>query len=330
MQRKFIASNQTRGFRVVNNIAITQDNQQATIDLPRGPHIESCMVRVGGTINNGTAWAGGARSIAPYRFMRRLEWMLNSNVTLDSVSGTQLAQTYITRRKAPPTTVAAAGAGPTTFEASFILDRALMDMMRPKDSLLKTDVGVSNNQLKLQFGALADMFGAGAGAATYTNVSAEIAVVDYQEARDQAGNTPAPAYYVKRNGLNTALSSAGTGQQIKLNTGNRLRLVSMRVLNATTQEPDATLLQRVRVQRAGDTRMDFSAATLQRLNAANYGVDLVPGQFIVDFANPGCMGVRYSEFWPIPSSADTFLLVDTSGPCILEITTLEGVDLVGR
>jgi hypothetical protein len=40
--------------------------------------------------------------------------------------------------------------------------------------------------------------------------------------------------------------------------------------------------------------------------------------------------VRYSEFWPIPSSADTFLLVDTSGPCVLEISTIEGVDLVGR
>jgi hypothetical protein len=330
MQRKFIASNQTRGYRVVSNLVVNQDNQQAQIDLPRGPHIESCIVRVGGTINVTTAFAGGVRSIAPYRFLRRLEWLLNSNVTLDSVSGTQLAQTYVTRRKAPPTTVPAAALGPQSFEATFFLDRALLDMMRPKDSLLKTDVGVSNNQLKLQFGTLADMFGNGAGAATYTNVQAEVAVIDYQEQRDAAGNTPAPAYYVKRNGLSQSISAAGTGQQIKLNTGNRLRMVSMRVLNATTLEPDLTLLQRVRVQRAGDTRVDLPVSSLARINASAYGVDLLPGQVLIDFANIGALGVRYSEFWPIPSSADTFLLVDTSGPCVLEISTIEGVDLVGR
>lgn len=331
MQRKFIQSNQTRGFRVVQTTQINQDNQQITVDLPRGPHLEACSITIGGTINNTTAWAGGVRSIAPYLFLRRVDWLINSNVTLDSVSGPQLAQLYVTRRAPPATTVPAAALGATSFAATFILDRALMDMMRTKDSLLKTDVGVSNNQLKLQLGSLSDMFGAGAGAATYTNVSCEVTVIDYQEARDQAGNTPAPVYYIKRNGLRLALPAAGNGQQIKLNTGNRLRMLSMRVLNATTFEPQIGILERVRIQRAGDTRLDLPTRALLRMNDAAYTTELLPGQVIVDFANVGATGgARYSEFWPIPSSADTFALVDTNAACVIEMATIEGVDLIGR
>lgn len=330
MKRNFIASNQTRGFRQVQTVPITQDNQQLQFDLPRGPHIESCIVRIGGTFNTGTVWAGGIRSIAPYLYLKRADWVLNSNVTLDSVSGAQIAQTYVTRRAAPATTVPTAALGAQSFEATFILDRALMDMMRPKDSLLKTDVGVSNNQLRLQLGALSDMFGAGAGAATYTSVTCSVTVVDYQEARDASGNTPAPVYYVKRNGLRLALPAAGSGQQIKLNTGNRLRMVSMRVLDGTTFEPNLALVSRLRLQRAGDTRVDIALTDLLRLNGAAYGNSLLPGQVVVDFANIGALGVRYSEFWPIPSSADTFILLDTTASAVIEIATIEGVDLVGK
>lgn len=326
--RKFIESNQTRGFRVIDTRAVTQDNQQITVDLPRGPHIESCLVTIGGTINHSVAWTA-ARNIAPYLFLRRADWVLNSNVTLDSVSGPQIAQSYVTRRQNPASTAPAFGIGATSFEATFILDRALMDMMRPKDSLLKTDVGVSNNQLRLQLGTIGDMF-TGAGTSTYTNVTCTVTVVDYQESRDQAGNTPTPAYYIKRNGLRLALPAAGTGQQIKLNTGNRLRLASMRILDGATFEPNAALLSRVRIQRAGDTRADLTATALQRLNAATYGAAPVTGQVVVDFANIGHLGVRYSEFWPIPSSADTFLLLDTTASCVVELLTIEGVDLVGR
>jgi len=326
--RKFIESNQTRGFRVVDTRPVTQDNQQIPIDLPRGPHIESCLITIGGTINNTVAWTA-ARNIAPYLFLRRADWLLNSNATLDSVSGSQIAQCYVTRRQSPASTAPAFGIGATSFEASFILDRALMDMMRPKDSLLKTDVGVSNNQLRLQLGAIGDMF-TGAGTSTYTNVTCTVSVVDYQESRNEAGQTPSPAYYIKRNGMRQTLAAAGSGQQIKLSTGNRLRMVSFRVLNATTFEPDASLVTRIRIQRAGDTRADMTTTALQRLNAATYGNALVTGQLVVDFANVGALGVRYSEFWPIPSSADTSLILDTSAACVIEMVTIEGVDFVGR
>lgn len=325
--RKAVASNQTRGFRQVDSRSVTQDGSQFTIDLPRGPHIEAAIIRIGGTITNSVAWAGGARSIAPYQFLRRADWVLNSNVTLDSVSGPMLFQLYCTRRAYPASTTPATGIGATTFEATYILDRALMDMMRPKDSMLKTDVGVSANQLRLQLGNIADMFGSGAGASAYTAVTCTTSVIDYQEARDQAGNTPSPLYYIKRNGQRVTLAAAGTNQQVKISTGNRLRMISVRVLNATTGEPDITLLSRVRVVRAGDTRVDMPVTDLLRVNSAAYGVALATGQVVVDFANTGQLGVRYSEFWPIPSNADTFVAFDTTAACIVEIATIEGVDL---
>ena len=313
----------------MKTINITQDSQQETVDLPRGPHIEWCMVRVSASINVTTAFAAGARVNAAYAFLTRADWILNSNVTLDSISGFQLLQSYVTRRQLPGTTNPAAGLGATTFEATFLFDRALMDMKRPKDSMLKTDVGVSNNQLRLQFGKLSDMYLPGAGAATYTAVTASVVVGDYQEAKDDQGNTPMPLYYIKRNGIRAPLAVAGAGQQVKINTGNRLRLLSVRALDPVTGEPNFGFITRLRLQRAGDTRVDVTATELRRLNELSYGTFPVTGQYVIDFANVGQLsGVMYSEFWPIPSSADTFLLADTSAACVLEICTIEGVDFV--
>lgn len=331
-KNQFIPSNQTRGMRLVNSTLINQDNQQVNIDLPRGPHIESCIVRVAGSFAIGTLFAGGVRNGAAYKFLKSGQWVLNSNVTMDSVSGIQLAQTYVTRRNIPLlSNPAAATVGAQSFDVSFIFDRALMDMMRSKDSMLKTDTGVSNNQMRLQLGALSDMFGFGAGAATYTNVVCTTTILDYQEQKGANGDTPKPAFYIKRNGSTTTLASAGAGQQIKINTGNRLRSVSFIVRDATTGEPNPALISRVRIARAGDTRIDTLSTELQRLNQAAYGQALLTGQFVWDFAYTGQLaGVRYSEFWPIPSSADTYLYLDVVGPCIIDMATIEGVDLSSK
>lgn len=328
--RRQIPSNQTRGLRQIGNFSVTQDNQQILVDLPRGPHLESAIIRVFGSANI-TVTGTAVRNDAAALFLRRADWVLNSNVTLDSVSGSQVTQGYVTRRTRPAN-VNPAGFGVSVqpFEATYILDRALMDMVRPKDSMLKTDVGVSNNQLRIQLGALTDMF-TGTPTITYSSgVNMSVYVSDYQEARDGDGNTPSPLWYVKRNGFQQSISAAGNQQQVKLSTGNRLRMLSIRVLDATTREPNAALLSRVRIVRAGDTRVDMLVNDLIRLNQSMYGLALMTGQVIIDLAYLGQVsGVRYSEFWPIPSSADTFLLVDTTAACVLDILTIEGVDLVG-
>jgi hypothetical protein len=321
-----VKSNQTRGLRLVATLPFTQDGQQINVDLPRGPHLEACFIRVSGTINVTTAFTA-VRSLGPFAILKRMDWVLNSNVTLDSISGQQLVSLQQVRRAIPPSVNPAVGIGATSFSAVFPIDRVLMDMVRSKDSMLKTDVGISNNQLRLQMGSLSDMF-TGAGVATYTNVTVSVFVIDYQEERTD-GDTPKPMYYIKRNGFRTALPSAGAGQQIKINTGNRLRILSGRQLVTATGEPDATnaLVTRVKIQRAGDLRIDMAVLDLVALNTVSYGVAPLPGQFTVDFANTGQLNVKYSEFWPIPSSADTFLVLDTSASCIVDVATIEGVDL---
>lgn len=325
---KQIRSNQTRGFRLVYSKPVTADNFQDTIDIPRGPHIESVLLRYSGTFAITVAYTT-VRNIAAYRLLKFANFVLNSNVTMDSVSGPQLAALYVTRRQFPtltnPSGVAIAGG--YSFDASFIFDRALMDMMRPKDSMLKTDVGVANLSLRVQLGALSDMF-TGAGTATYTACTLTMSVVDYQEQKAADGSTPSPLYYVKRNGQQVSIAGASTGQQIKLNTGNRLRIVSVRSLNPTTNEPDITLITRFGLKRAGDQRVDVPVTDLARLNSTTYGAAMLTGQVLWDFANTGQLpGCKYSEFWPIPSSADTFLVLDTSAAVLLDIATLEGVDL---
>lgn len=326
--RRSIPSNQTRGFRLVSTLPWTQDGQQFNVDLPRGPHIESVAVRVSGTVNVTVAGAA-VRSGAAYKLIRSLSWLLNSNVTLDSLSGIQLAQLYITRRQSPVLTNPSGFAiAAYAVDATFIIDRCLMDMGRPKDSMLKTDVGVANNQLRLQMGNLTDMF-TGAPTVTYTAMTVAVSVVDYQEAKNQAGQTPSPLYYIKRNGLTFQATGAGNGLQQKLNTGNRLRLVSGIVRDAATGEPNLALLTKVSLSRAGDSRVDITTPELVRLNQAAYGIALLPGQFVIDFANNGQLGCKYSEFWPIPSSADTNLKFDVTAACTIEMATIEGVDITG-
>lgn len=332
-ERKPIRSNQTRGLRLVYSKPVIADNFQDTIDIPRGPHIESVVLRYFGTFAV-TVTGTAVRNIAAYRLLRFANFVMNSNVTMDSVSGPQLAQLYVTRRSYPTLTnpTGFAVAGGYTFDATFAFDRAIMDMVRPKDSMLKTDIGIANLQLRVQLGSLNDMFTNVATATTYTACTLEMWVVDYQEEKDNAGNTPEPTFYAKRNGQEVNIAGASTGTQIKLNTGNRLRIVSLRSLDPTTMEPNIALVTRFGLKRAGDQRVDIPVAALLRLNTMTYGVAagvLLSGQVLWDFANTGqLIGARYSEFWPVPSNADTFLVVDTSAAVKLEIATLEGVDLV--
>ena len=326
-----IRSNQTRGMRLVYSKPVTADFFQDTIDIPRGPHIECVQLRYSGTFAITTAYTT-VRNIAAYRLFKFINFVINSNVTMDAVSGPQLAQLYVTRRSYPTLTNPAgvAIAAGYSFDATLLFDRALMDMIRSKDSMLKTDTGISNLQLRVQLGALSDMF-TGAGVATYTACTLSMSVVDYQEQKDSKGNTPSPSWYVKRNGQLVPIAGAVQGNQVKLNTGNRLRIVSVRVLDSATLEPNIALLTRFGIKRAGDQRVDMPTTDLQRLNSATYGAGsgvLLTGQVLWDFANTGqLVAAKYSEFWPIPSSADTFLVVDTTGACTLEIATLEGVDL---
>ena len=327
-----IKSNQVRGLRLITSVPVLADNSQFTIDIPRGPAVETVGIHLFGTISlsvTGTA----TRNAAAYRMLSKCDFVLNSNVTFDSISGQQLAALYFTRRNLPLITNPAFGVGATSFDVTFLFDRVGLDMVRPKDCVLKTDVGVANLQLRIQLGALSSMY-TGAPTYTYTTVTMEVFVIDYQEQKAADGTTPTPKFYLKRTGQTQAIGGASTQNQYKLNTGNRLRAVSVRTLVPATGEPStaaAPLMTRFGIKRAGDQRVDISASALAVLNSSQYDASasgLMTGQYVWDFANVGqTNGSRYSEFWPIPSSADTFLVIDVNAATTLDIAVMEGVDL---
>lgn len=327
MKNGRIPSNQVRGWRQVQAFTITADNQQLTIDLPRGPAIETVAIRISGTFNVGTLFTA-VRTLAPLHLFRRLDWVLNGNITLDSVSGigAYLTQSLTRRRLTAITPPASAAVGAKSIDAIVYLDRVLLDMFRPKDSVLKTDEGVTQNQLRVQMGALADMF-TGAGAATYTSLTATVLVQDYQEAPNQSGRTPDPLYYIKRSEQIVNFPNTGNGQLVRISTGNRLRALIMR--QEISGDGSNGNVSAMRLVRGGDTRVSSDVPILQAFNQYQFGGDVVPaGVVALDLGNPGMPDARYSEFWPLPSNADVQLQCDiATANTALRIVQLEGVDL---
>jgi hypothetical protein len=336
-----IVSNQVRGLRQITQIALVGDNTQQNVDLPRGPAIESALIQVTGSIQVTTGFTSVLPQ-APIQMIKRVDWVINGSLVLDSVAP-QLVQANWMRHNLTVLTPPSAASN-ATYPISLMVfyDRAMTDGVRPKDSLLKTDVGMSSNQLRIQMGALQDMFvGVGTGVANYSpGVTLTVAVKDYQEARNGAGQTPTPAFYLKRTQITLPTPATNPSQQQKLSTGNRLRAILFRPnVGSATQTygtTSATPLTNIQLTRAGDQRANISFAALQQSNAAEFPVNFnataaYTGFAVLDLAANGSLGgIRYSEFWPIPSTADTFLTLSVVGGTYngIDMMVLEGVDLV--
>jgi len=326
-----IGSNQVRGWRRVQQVALTADNQTFQVDLPRGPAIEESMIIVDGTINVSVAFTT-VRGLAPSHYLRRVDWRLNGNITLDALSGVgaYLASGITSRNIDGLTAPASAGTGAKTIRGIWRLPRIFQDMFRPKDSVLKTDENVTTNQLVIQWGQLADFF-TGAGTATYTALTMYVMIRDYQEEADNKGFTPRPLYYWKRSEQILAFAATGNNQPFRVNTGNRLRLLLCRF--ETAGEGADNIITGARILRSGDTRMDLPQPVWQeesRLSGFNFigAMSGFPGIYVADFGNPGMMGARYSECWPVPSNADVQMLFDVAtASTAVRIVTIEGVDL---
>src|SRR6267154_271161 len=220
-----IRSNQTRGWRKVASQGITSDGTLIQTDLPRGAAVEGALVVVSGNANITTTFTS-VRSNAASKYVRRIDWLLNGNITLDSLTGygAFLAHSFLLQKQATSTDPATFGVGTPAFRTVIPLWRTDPNFVRPKDSVQKTDANIGTNQLRVQLGNLSDMFVVGAGVANYSGqtVTYSCAVQDYQEAQDAAGHTPIPMYYWKRTEQLNTIAGSGTGIIFRVNTGNRL------------------------------------------------------------------------------------------------------------
>ena len=338
-----IRSNQVRGFRRIFSAPVTQDGQQFQVDLPRGPAVEAAYVVVTGTTINITTTFTSVRSAAAAKYVRRVDWVLNGNITLDSISGygAYLADSYIRKCPSPNTNPASFNVSTPSFRSVIPLNRVDPGFVRPKDSVLKTDENVTTNQLRVQLGNLSDMF-VGAGVVTYVGatVTMEVFVQDYQEAQDANGRTPIPLYYWKKTEQLLSIASIGNSIPFRINTGNRLRGILLMPQDSVNSEPSTGVVSRLRIQRSGDTRVDLSQACFQvltLLSTINEASDIgsssdedstATSAIWLDFANPVTgMNAKYSECWPVPSNSDVQLLVDTLALGSVRMITIEGVDL---
>jgi hypothetical protein len=330
-----IKSNQIRGFRRIYTSAILQDNQQFQIDVPRGAAIESAIIELVGSANITAAFTS-VRSAGAAKYLRRVDWVANGNITLDSVSGygAFLCAQYI-RKAQIPITNPTVGIGTPAFRACIPLDRVFSDHARPKDSLLKTDENMTSLQLRVQVGALSDMFVVGTGAANYSGqtVTINVWVQDYQETPDANGRTPIPLYYRKTTEQLLQFTGSGSSIPFRINTGNRLRGVLLVPQDNTNSEPSVALVTRARIIRSGDTRFDLAQFDLQALGVLAYDLNAADSSLQstvwIDFANPDARqgNVKYSEFWPVPSNADVQLQLDVSAAGSCRMIMVEGVDL---
>lgn len=330
-----IISNQVRGWRRIKTATLLADNVQDTVDLPRGPAIEEAIVTIDGTFNVTTLYTA-VRLLAPWQFFRRVDWRINGSVTLDSISGigSYMSTVWTQRYQDFNTPPVSAAVGLKTIRASCRLSRVLTDMVRPKDSVLKTDEKVTSNQLVIQFGALSDMF-TGAGVSAYTGaLTYSVWIRDYQEAADANGRTPIPTFYVKRTEQLINVAATGNNIAVRLNTGNRLRGFIFRLENGG--EGADNILNGLRLVRSGDTRLDLDDVMLaEQARIASLGLGEIVGSVVnssgirvVDLGNPGMYGSRYSEWWPVPSNADVQALFDIGvAPIAIRIVQLEGVDM---
>jgi len=342
MKKGNIPSNQIRGYRKVFTQGIVADNTSLQVDLPRGPALEAAFVVVGGSYSVGTAYTS-VRVQAASKYVTRIDWVLNGNITLDSMTGFGYVTADMVFGHGATSGIvpASAGTGAQTFTAIIPMFRVLADMARPKDSVLKTGANVTTNQLRIQLGALANMYVGAGGTNTYTSISLNVYVIDYQETPDANGNTPVPLYYWKRTEQLLATPNTGTGLPFRVNTGNRLRGLALIPQDNVNSEPVAygTGVTRVRIVRSGDTRIDldnpgysafseYSNASSGIGNAIISGVGGI-GVIVVDFANSSSLyrTSKYSECWPVPSNSDVQLQLDVAAAGSVRMITVEGVDL---
>ena len=343
MKKGNIPSNQIRGYRKVFTQGITADNFSAQVDLPRGPALEAAIVIVSGTFSIGTAYTS-TRVAGAAKYVTRVDWVLNGNITLDSMTGFGFyAADLAFGHGETPIVNPGFSTGAQSFTAVIPMFRVLADMARPKDSVLKTDSNITTNQLRVQLGTLAQMFVGAGGTNTYTSVVLNVYVVDYQETPDANGNTPIPLYYWKRTEQLLSTQSTGTGLPFRINTGNRLRGLVLIPQDNTNSEPVnyGTNITRVRVVRSGDTRYDLDTAGFAAISSyanpssgigaqtdATTGFGAL-GAIVIDFANSASLfkTTKYSECWPVPSNSDVQLQLDVAAIGSVRMLTIEGVDL---
>lgn len=301
-----------------------------TFDLPRNYDLESLMIRMTGNVNVGTTFAGGVRAESPAQILKRVEVIAEGRTTLDQLSGPSAMYSMYMREGNPLTNYGrvtpAAAVAVQPFAFNVLLDRAMFDGPRPKDTNFRTtQLGLF--QLKLTYGVSADLYQAGAGAGTLTApvVALDIdELIEYPNAQKQVS---VPAYVMKRSQIDLLVGASNNNIQQRMPTGNLLRSVLM--MARTNGEPSNALLNNFILQRGVDTRYNRSAAALKIENAGQLGYTPPTGLYLADLAKTGGRFAKITDCWNLAGSAEVYAVFDIT-VVATTIMTMTVTELIPR
>lgn len=316
--------------RRTHQINLTENNV-VTLDMPRGYDLESLIIQVKGVA---TVTTGGSavRGFAPTQLIKRIELVADGKNTIASVPMWDLVKNFGRGQTGIMTPPTAASAAAYNVEAVGILDQALIDGIRPKDSNLRT-AGMSLLQLRITTGACVDLF-TGSPAGSMTTFTLNVATVETVELPDAQGNITSPLYLQKRSYQDIALPASNANQQIILPIGNALR--GVKLLATINGEPSNAVINNIQLASGVDVRFNLPADMVQRMNATDYdpvgmltnttspasSSMLDTGLYVVDLMANGQQDVAVSNAWDLTKASEAKLILDVNGGAGYQVTVV--------
>lgn len=316
--------------RRTHSVNLTENNV-VTLDLPRGYDIESIYFSMSGTANYTVAGAA-VRAMAPCQLIKRVELIADGKNTIASIPGWALVKNFGREqfgRMTPPTAAAIAAYAVAMFG---VLDQALIDGIRPKDSNLRTS-GMSLLQLRITTGAAVDLL-TGAPTGTMTAFALDVGTVETIELPDAKGGVTAPLYLQKRSYQDIAIPATNANQQIVLPIGNALRGVLL--LATVNGEPSNAVINNIQLASGVDVRVNAPGSMLQLANATDYppvGIQSgnttwasstvnPTGLYVVDLMANGPRDVSVTNAWDLSRASEAKMILDVTGGAGYQLTAV--------
>lgn len=306
---------QNRIKRFVSRSAFT-DNSRIIFDLPRDYDYEAVGIYINGKASI-TVAGTAVRAEAPLQAVANIALKANGSDLLDSMPGVMAHKVALYRRGAVlPTLIppSAATVGTKSFECSIILDRNIVDGLRPKDANFPSR-GLSTFQLEVVIGTANSLF-TGTPTATFTSSTIDVFVIQSQEMPGQDGKVTLPRVVTQRSFTNIPFASSNANYQHRLTTGNLLRGVLLRSEGSVTAgEPASGIVNNVKIMQGNNVMFDLPATDIAALNATDFSLATFPTGFLaIDFMNSGALqGVKLADALDVRRGEEVFLMLDVTG-----------------
>lgn len=318
----------------IDQASVTAEGQVVTFDVPRQLDIETLWLVLTGTINTTVAWAT-VKTQTLWGLIRRVEFILNGQTVVEMAGGYELAAICLGLGRNLPRTSAdnistpVVGVAATAFNVALPIDRAMLDMVRPKDTNLATR-DLSTCQIRVTIGQFSDVF-TGAGTSAFVTTTLRLSAESLQEYPDKAGQITVPPYLLKRVQQDVPIVASNTNLMVKLPIGNIMRRVNF--FQRTSGDLTAALINSVQLVRGSDIRYNRQAAEMAADMATLAGGNRFTGHTCADFARRGSRLGKVNDCWPLSGAADTYAILDvtTSGASpTISIVTEELIPRVKR